>query len=75
MIGRQPVTMEIVSEGFCHIYMPQLVLLYGRSHSFGIIIMMMIIFVGCTAIYQALSHINFFNPDSSPAGLELFYAF
>lgn len=31
MLGRQPVTMEIVSEACCHIYMPQLVLLYGRS--------------------------------------------
>lgn len=75
MIGRQLVTMEIVSEACCHIYMPQLALLYGRCRSFGIIIMMMITFVGCTAVYQALSHINLFNPDSSPAGLEWFYSF
>lgn len=46
MLGRQPVTVEIVSEACWHKYVPQLVLFPGSSHIFGIIVITMIPFVG-----------------------------
>lgn len=72
MLGRQPVTVEIVLEACWHKYVPQLVLFPGNSHFFGIIVITMIPFVGGWAINKALSRINFFSPDRSPDGLELF---